>query len=104
MLLAEIGQGYDVQSATQSRKNISAAYVEIDYKLGIPDSYVNNLMFKGKFDYLDSDYQTDPNSRYTLGVEWFIKRHFSIEGAYRFLREKPETDNDELLFLTHLWF
>lgn len=102
-VLGEIGQGYDLQSSTQSRKYANAAYAEIDYKFGDPESYENNLMLKSKFDY--SKYgDTSPSYRYTLGAEWFFKSHISFEGQYRFLKETPEIDNDQALVLGHLWF
>jgi len=103
VVLGEIGQGSDLASSTQTKKFVNASYAEINYKLGTADSYFNNLLLKGKFDYSKTE-DLSPLYRYTLGTEWFIKNHFSIEGQYRFLRENPETDNDEALFLTHLWF
>lgn len=105
--LAEAGQGYTRESSTQTRKNVNAVYAEVDYKFGARDDYMNALMLKGKFDYSKADVSatsSDEKYRYTIGLEWFIKNHFSVEGLYRFLREKPEVDNDRALILGHLWF
>lgn len=103
VLLGEIGQGSDVESSTQTRKFVNAAYAELNYKFGNPDSYQNDLTFKAKFETLKSEGES-ARHRYTLGLEWFLKSHFSVEGQYRFLRETPETSNDQALVLGHLWF
>lgn len=104
VLMGEAGWGTDVVSSTSAKKNVRAVYLELNWKLGNPDSYSSNLMLIGKFDYGDSDYQTGARQRYTLGLEWFLKSHLSVGGEYRFVRENPEIENDQALLLAHLWF
>ncbi|MBI2915535.1 MAG: hypothetical protein HYY07_01595 [Elusimicrobia bacterium] len=105
VLMGEVGNGYDIESSTQSRKHTTAVYAEVNYKLiGEMDSFSNDLILKGKLDYVRSDKISSEKFRYTLGLEWFLKNHISFEGQYRFLKEKPEVDNDQALLLAHLWF
>lgn len=103
-ILGEVGQGSEIESSTQTRKNVEAVYAEINYMFGNIESTQNNLMLKGKFDYSRSDSQSSAKFRYTLGMEWFLKNHLSFEWQYRFLNEKPEIENSQTLFLSHLWF
>jgi hypothetical protein len=86
---------------SNSDANARITYNELDYRVG------NGVNIKLRYESYEPDKGASDNierKRYVMGVDMYPYPFTELNIQYRLNREEPESDNNEVFLLTHIWF